>query len=411
MDEIFLAHVPLFATLPRRVLRRLVATLQQIELPANTVLFREGEQGDRFYVVMSGELEVLKRLSPTETRLLRICGPGEVMGEMGLLNRDALRTATLRTRTPTRLLEIPYTTFDALLRRHHGLAYELARILGERLRGADEATIRDLQAQNLQLQQAMGELRAAQAQLIAQEALARELALARRIQERSLPRALPRWDGFDFGARMIAAEAVGGDFFDFIPLDHATLGIVVGDAAGKGIPAALFMALARSLVRAEAERAASPAAVLQSVNRHLLAMNETEMFVTLLYGVLHPASHTFTYVRAGHELPLVLNSARRVDVPPLELGEPLGVYSAPALTEQTLTIPNEGMLVLYTDGVTEARDARGGMFGMERLQEAVAHVPAGSAQARCEFVLETVFTYAGPTPQYDDATVVAVQAR
>jgi serine phosphatase RsbU (regulator of sigma subunit) len=204
---------------------------------------------------------------------------------------------------------------------------------------------------------------------------------------------------------------VGGDFFDFIPLDHATLGIVVGDAAGKGIPAALFMALARSLVRAEAERAASPAAVLQSVNRHLLAMNETEMFVTLLYGVLHPASHTFTYVRAGHELPLVLNSARRVDVPPLELGEPLGVYSAPALTEQTLTIPNEGMLVLYTDGVTEARDARGGMFGMERLQEAVAHVPAGSAQARCEFVLETVFTYAGPTPQYDDATVVAVQAR
>ncbi|HZB96782.1 MAG TPA: SpoIIE family protein phosphatase, partial [Herpetosiphonaceae bacterium] len=76
-----------------------------------------------------------------------------------------------------------------------------------------------------------------------------------------------------------------------------------------------------------------------------------------------------------------------------------------------LTIPNEGMLVLYTDGVTEARDARGGMFGMERLQEAIAHVPPGPAQARCEFVLETVFTYAGPTPQYDDATVVAVQAR
>src|SRR5439155_21220972 len=129
--------------------------------------------------------------------------------------------------------------FDALLHRQPSLAYEMVRVLSVRLRESDDSTIRDLQEKNRQLTLAYEELQAAQAQIIEKEKLEYELQVARELQERMLPRALPGMEGFDFGARMVAARAVSGDFFDFIVLDDDAVGVVVGDVCGKGLPAAL----------------------------------------------------------------------------------------------------------------------------------------------------------------------------
>src|SRR5207302_6921336 len=134
---------------------------------------------------------------------------------------------------------------------------------------AENRTIRDLQEKNLQLTQAYERLKLAQAQLIEKEKIEKELEVARGIQESMVPRKLPQLPGFDFGARMLPARAVGGDFFDFIPLNDGALGIVIGDVSDKGVPAALFMALTSNLLRAEAQRGSSVSDALLHVHRQL----------------------------------------------------------------------------------------------------------------------------------------------
>ena len=204
-----------------------------------------------------------------------------------------------------------------------------------------------------QLTLAYQELQAAQAAIIEKEKLEHELQIAAEIQCGILPETLPSFPGLDFGALMIPARQVGGDFYDFIPLTEDRVGIVVGDVCDKGIPAALFMALTYSSVRTEAFRQDSPGNLLRAVNRHLLQVNRTGMFVTLVYGVLDCRSGEFTYARAGHPAPLVLDgSARSVPVP-YQRGQPLGLFDDPAVDEQHFTLPPGGTLLVFSDGLSE----------------------------------------------------------
>jgi sigma-B regulation protein RsbU (phosphoserine phosphatase) len=135
-----------------------------------------------------------------------------------------------------------------------------------------------------------------------------ELDFARKIQRSILPGEPPRKIGCDFGALMIPARAVGGDFYAFIDLDENRVGIAVGDVSDKGVPAALFMALTFSLIHTEARRSSSPRDVLSTVNQYLLSMNESGMFVTVLYGILDRLTREFWYARAGHDQPIVLDA-------------------------------------------------------------------------------------------------------
>jgi serine phosphatase RsbU (regulator of sigma subunit) len=410
INEILIGQVPLFATLPHDEVRRLAGTLRPCEIAAHAILFREGEHGDRFYILSVGQIEIVKALGTADERMIGVRGPGEYIGEMSLLHGDGLRTASVRARGPARLLEMTRAEFDALLHRQPTLSYEMVRVLSRRLRESDDATIRDLQEKNRQLTQAYQELQAAQTQLIEKERLEHELQVARSIQESILPRSLPELPGYDFDARMVPARMVGGDCFDFIALGPDTLGIVVGDACDKGMPAAIFMALTRSLLRAEASRARSPREALQSVNRHLLDMNDAGMFVTALYGVLHRTTRIFDYARAGHTLPLMRGVGGAVLTPPHANGQPLGLWPDLALDEQRVVIPRGGALLLYTDGVTEALDAQGDLFGSRRLRTAVSVYRSGSAQELCDNVLQAVTDFCGPTPQGDDLTLVAMHA-
>jgi serine phosphatase RsbU (regulator of sigma subunit) len=408
--EPIIAQVPLFAGLPHGELVYLAETLRQITIPADTMLLREGEHGDRCYVVLDGQVEIIKAFGTADERLLGCCGTGVLFGEMCLLNPDHQRTASVRTRSPALLLEITRADFDALLHRQPTFAYNMGRMLSQRLRDSVDTTIRDVQAKNRQLTAAYQDLQAAQLQIIEQEKFDRELAVMRELQARSLPRTLPRLDGFDIGARLEPARVMSGDFFDFIPLSPDTLGIVVADVCGKGVPAAFVMALARGLIRAEAGRASSPGQALQIVNQHLLDMVGSCLFVTVLYGVLDRAGGTFTYARAGHELPVVFDAEGAAMALDRADGLPLGLLDNPALDQQAIAIPAGGGVLLYTDGMTEAIDPRGGVFGLALLREIVRlnhHMPA---QKLCDRLLETVHAYHGTAPQDDDVTLVVVRA-
>ena len=248
------------------------------------------------------------------------------------------------------------------------------------------------------------------AELQQKESFEQELQTARGIQRSFLPRNVPTMEGFQFGVIQEPARMVGGDFYDFIALDRDTLGIVVADVSDKGIPAALGMALARSLLRAEASRRGKPAAVLRTVNLHLLEINDSGMFITVLYGKLDRRTREFTYVRAGHELPIQFNAAgEQVDVP-LAPGQPLGIFLDPLLDEGTLTIPEGGKLILTTDGVTDAVNQADEPYGEARLVDAIRDGWHLSAQALCDRILAAVTEYQGDSPRFDDLTLMVVQA-
>ncbi len=189
------------------------------EVPPGTILFQEGDVGDNFYIIIQGQVEVVKALGSHEERLIALRGPSEFIGELSLINRDGLRTAGVRARGPTQLWEMTHADFDALLERQPKLAFEIVTVLGERLTSAHNASIRDLLEKNRQLQHAYDELKDAQAQIIVKERLERELQLAYEIQMSILPQTLPQLAGYDFGSCIVPARAVGGDFFDLLALN------------------------------------------------------------------------------------------------------------------------------------------------------------------------------------------------
>lgn len=409
MNQQPFGQVPLFASLPASELELLAASLQRVEFPSGIVLFHEGEYGDRFYLVLEGEIEVIKASGTVDERLLAVRGPGQFVGEMSLLNSDGLRTATVRTRGRTHVLEMTRSDFDGMLRRHPMLAYDMARVLSMLLSQSNDATIRDLRAKNEELETAYRALQEAQAQIIEKERLEHELQLAREIQESILPRSVPILRDFDFGVRLEPARMVGGDFFDFVPLDGERVGIVAGDVSGKGMPAAIFMALTRSLLRAEAQRAGSPRDVLAYTNDLLLEMNDAAMFATVLYGILDRQTREFVYVRAGHEMPIALDAEGHAINTMRDGGQPLGILPDPTLNEQRLVLPPGGLLLLYTDGVTDTINELGIAFGWDRFIHVVDAYRQSGAQDICDQIMNALTTYRGITPPEDDITLVTVR--
>jgi sigma-B regulation protein RsbU (phosphoserine phosphatase) len=329
---------------------------------------------------------------------------------MSLIDVRGLRTASVRTCSAVRLLAMTRRDLDGLLHRRPAIAYEMARVLSSCLRDTNNATIRDLQQKNLQLAKAYQDLQAAQVQIIEKEKLERELELAREIQQSILPRKLPCLPGFEFGVQMAPARAVGGDFFDFIPLSETALGIAVGDVSDKGVPAALFMAMTRSIMRSEARRARTPRQALEGVNGLLLDMNDAGMFVTVLYGVLDQITRRFHYVRAGHTLPSLCSADGAVYQPPSAPGQPLGVFPQPALDEFSLQLTPGCTLVLYTDGMTDALGTEGQPLGVMQLQAAVRDLCRCSPQSLCDRLMQMAINCQETTSQLDDMTLVAVQA-
>ena len=409
MNEQLIRGVPFFSSLTDSEILHLAETLQVMELPAQAILFTEGQRDDCIYILMTGEVEILKAFDTPSERLLGRMGAGMIFGEMSLFSQEGCHTATVRTLTPLLLLKILRPEFEGLLNRHPSLAVELWRLTSKRLEASENATILDLTEKNRQLTQAYQELQAAQAKIIETEKLEHELELARQIQFSIVPDTLPEHPGLEFGRLMLPARMVGGDFYDFIPLEGNELGVVVGDISDKGMPAALFMALTYSFVRAEVLHTGSASQALQKVNYHLMNLETSGMFVTVLLGILDCDTGEFRYVRAGHPPPLVLDGqGRRVEWGS-GLGQALGVFDQPQLDKQRFTLPPDGLALFYSDGLTEAADAQGRDFGVAGALAVLQAHRQAPAQQICERLWAAIKDFSASLSQQDDVTLVVIK--
>lgn len=243
-------------------------------------------------------------------------------------------------------------------------------------------------------------------------ALERELETARNIQESFLPDKLPEADGWELGATWLAARQVGGDFFDFIRLPEGDRGprwgVVIADVADKGVPAALFMALCRTLVRSVAITVADPGEVLARSNDLILADTRADLFVSLFYGLWEPGNPSFRYASAGHNPPIVHHPDNSMMLLK-EHGMVLGVSPKAKYETQQVDLAPGSTIVLYTDGVTEAMDESGAFFGLDRLSELVRAEMGTSAQALAQRINHAVRDFCLTDDPPDDLTTVVLR--
>ncbi len=408
MHETAFLKIPLFQDIPTDDLLKMVSELPIETYEPGTYLFRDGDPGENLYVVKEGSLEVVLGADSPDELLLKVCGPGEYVGEMGLILVDGKRTATVRARDRVRAWVMSRVKFTQVLQRWPVIAFSMANILSERLDATNNATFRDLTSKNHALQKAYDELKAAQVQIIEKERLERELQVAADIQLSILPDVLPSVPGFDFGARILPARRVGGDFYDVFRIRDSQMGIVIGDVADKGVPAALFMARAHALVMAEADIGVSAVDVLRLANGHITRMQKSAQFVTALYGILNLASCDLTYARAGHEPPLLLKPDGTVERIRHGPGMSLGLWEVIALDEQTVRFEPGSTLLLFTDGMTDCRDPNGVPFGLGRITAALSGMAGLPAQEVCDSLLSTLMSYQNGAGQDDDVTLVAI---
>jgi serine phosphatase RsbU (regulator of sigma subunit) len=245
-------------------------------------------------------------------------------------------------------------------------------------------------------------------------ALRQELDIARDIQKSILPGIFPPFPerrDFDLFAAMLPAREVGGDFYDFFLVDERRLGFVVADVSGKGVPAALFMAVSRTLLRSVALQGVAPAECLKRVNELLCLENALEMFVTVFYGVLDTATGEVEYANGGHNPPLLLRRSGAVEVVAPTGGIVLGAFPGVDYRAARVRLDPGDALYLYTDGVTEAARAGGDLFGDARLVEIVSASGGLSPEVAVRTAVEAVQRWSADEPQSDDITAMTILFR
>ncbi len=240
--------------------------------------------------------------------------------------------------------------------------------------------------------------------------LAEQLAMAGRIQAEILPARAPQVRGWDIAARLVPALETSGDFYDFIRLSNNNLGIVIADVSDKGMGAALFMALSNTLIRTYASQYSTlPSFALGMANERILLDTRSGMFVTAFYGVLEPDTGRMRYVNAGHNPPYLYSTQKKKTVDWLRsTGMALGVMEDAAWSQKIIKFFPGDVLLLYTDGVTDAQDKNGRYYGEKRLQEVVRSMRDCSANALLDTLLEDLQRFTGGMPQQDDITLVVV---
>jgi serine phosphatase RsbU (regulator of sigma subunit)/predicted ester cyclase len=249
-------------------------------------------------------------------------------------------------------------------------------------------------------------------QLLEQERIERErieqdLRVARSIQQASLPKEVPSLEGWQIAPYYQPAREVGGDFYDFFELEDDRMGLAVGDATGKGMPAALAVTASCSMLRAVAQDSGySPGEVLARVNKTMLARIPSNTFVTCFYAILEPESGSLRYANAGHDLPYLHHSGGAEEL--RARGMPLGLMPGMDYEEKEIVLQEGDSALLYTDGLVEAHDSQREMFGFPRLQALVAE--HGEQQALGDFLMEELYSFVGQGwEQEDDITLMTLR--
>jgi serine phosphatase RsbU (regulator of sigma subunit) len=242
---------------------------------------------------------------------------------------------------------------------------------------------------------------------IERERIEQDLRVARSIQQASLPKEVPTLEGWQIAPYYQPAREVGGDFYDFFELEDGQIGLAVGDATGKGVPAALAVTASCSMLRAVAQDSGySPGEVLGRVNETLVARIPPNMFVTCFYAILDPNSCTLSYANAGYDLPYLWHGGAAEEL--RARGMPLGLMPGMEYEEKEIVLQEGDSTLLYTDGLVEAHDPQREMFGFPRLQALVAE--HGEQQALGDFLMEELYSFVGESwEQEDDNTLVTLR--
>lgn len=421
---------PGFASLGAASLDALARQAPVERVTAPRRLFSQGDLGTFAYLVLDGEVavEVETEGGPVTVATL---GPGQLVGEVAAFAATP-RTATVRTIGAARLLRIEQDLIRAHLARHPDSAMAIIAELGQRLQGLN-GTIATLTRATTALargefQPEMLDALRRQADRFAHfadvfDAMAREIhekrlrgeemRTAAEIQRAFLP-APPSGPGdprLDLAARMIPAREVGGDFFDHFLIGPDDLGFAVGDVSGKGVPAAMFMGVARTVLKTVAREGGTAAEVLARVNDVLAEDNSEGMFVTIAYGRLSLATGVLDLALGGHEEVFVWDGGALAKLDPT--GPAVGLFPGARFTSRRLGLAPGAAVVLATDGVTEAFDPRGAVFGLPATEAELSRLAAGAggAEALVAGLAAAVARFADGHPQSDDLTCLALRWR
>ncbi|MBP7999783.1 MAG: SpoIIE family protein phosphatase [Chloroflexi bacterium] len=347
---------------------------------AGDIIFAEGDVGEYMYVVIEGIVNVT-----LEGHAINFLQPGNLFGEMALMDNRP-RSATATAFTDCRLLPLNQHRFTSLIQQEPEFALQVLTIMAERLRRFMDEEVK-------------------------RQRLEQELRIGRQIQRSLLPRRVPERTGWEFAALYQSAWQIGGDLYDFIhvPDNPDILHLAIADVTGKGIPAALFMAFSRTILRTESRTNSSPAAVLRHANQAIVQDMESRLFLSAFFATLDTHQGRLRYANAGHDWPLWFR-ATTGQVEPLNVsGLLLGVLPDVTPPEAEIELAGGDVLVLYTDGLTEARDKCGEMFGEERLAAAIKAMAHCSAQEIVNRIAAAVALITGDTPQSDDLTMMVIK--
>jgi serine phosphatase RsbU (regulator of sigma subunit) len=249
-----------------------------------------------------------------------------------------------------------------------------------------------------------------QKEMVVRERLETEVQLARQIQQTFIPETLPQFTEWELAARWKTARQVGGDFYDVFDLPNRRLGLFIADVADKGVPAALFMVLTRTLVRAAVTELESPAKAMRRVNELLIPDTKQGMFVTAVYAVLDMDKNELTYVNAGHNPPLWVKCEGEVERL-TRTGVALGAAEEARFEQRVIPLEKDDSLLLYTDGLTESFDLDGEFFGEARLIEAIRSNLCSSASDLLDVVEKSLLNFVKDMPPADDLTMLVLRRR
>jgi serine phosphatase RsbU (regulator of sigma subunit) len=288
--------------------------------------------------------------------------------------------------------------FGTLARVFSKMAVEMLARQDE-LESLVHARTRDLEAKNAELEKS-------------QERMQTELEIARLLQTAMLPR-LPSHPNYTGRAMMVPAQWIGGDFYDFFAIGDNKIGLVIADVSGKGVPAALFMAISRTVLQASArdQKSASAGDCLAQANALLCEQNPLDLFVTVFYGILDVETGELSYANGGHIPPVIIRQGGQVALVPRTGGMAMGVLADLSYAEGNIVLQPNDTLFLYTDGISEAMDPEGHEFSEERLLESLSKSHHQSLELVFSNVTEAVHAFAAGAPQSDDITCLALRYR
>ncbi|MEN8175424.1 MAG: SpoIIE family protein phosphatase [Pseudomonadota bacterium] len=386
-------RIKLLEHLPDDQVESVLSHCSTRSLSDGEILLFPGKPNCHLYILLSGRLRVSLD-SPNSPQSFPV-GKGECVGEMSIIDGSPV-SAYVVAEGPTEVIQVHEGDFWQAVAKAPGIARNLLHILAKRMRGqhevARQALVRELRLEHLE----------------------KELGHARRIQSGMLPSLdplLPEHPQLDIAASMEPAREVGGDYYDVFALDDHRVAVAIGDVSGKGMPAALFMVEALTLLRVElTTRSSVPLHhVVHRINLELGRDNEICMFTTLFLMVVDVVTGEVAFVNGGHNHPMFAASGSAFDFLAMPNGMLVGVFEEAPFETRHLQLSPGDQLLLYTDGITEAEDPQRALFSDERLKQTLNAMGEQSAKGMLSYLREEVKKFAGKADQSDDITMVAIR--